>query len=666
MTTPVTQLPGQTDVNADYLARGLHWLRQLLQDATGDALDERWWEDAQFVSGEQLPALEDLALRLQLSRFETLVLLLCIAYELDPRIPELCSAALGDPHASAPTLGLALATLPDPAWDVVSAYRPLRHWRLVQIHQTVDRPLTSSPLQADERVVNYAKGLNELDQRLTHWLAPLRDPWSRALVESHALVVSEVVRGWTETAPGESSLLVQLVGPDPRVRRSLAAAAGAGLGLSVYELQVSRLPASSAELAELTRLLERESLLLPLAVYLDVTDLPPTSEDALRSLCAVTSVPFVVGGVDPFPHLGDRSRVVDAARPTLLEQEALWVQFLGEDNSDLAAKLADHFDFDPSTIEDCARTAVWDQAWTARGEGPALLDESAAAGVWAFCRDQARPSLATLAHRIEPAATWDDLVLAEPETTALHQLADQVRGRPTVLREWGLAERHGRGAGITALFAGASGTGKTLAAEVLANDLDLTLCRIDLSGVVSKYIGETERNLREVFDAAERGGALLFFDEADALFGKRSEVRDSHDRYANIEVNYLLQRMEAFSGLAVLATNQRNALDTAFLRRLRMIITFPFPSPTQRRRMWQLAFSAGAPVGRLDLDRLAELPATGGMIRNIALNAAYCAAGRDSSITMPLVLDMARTEFKKLDLPLAHTHFADQEASHGG
>ena len=229
-----------------------------------------------------------------------------------------------------------------------------------------------------------------------------------------------------------------------------------------------------------------------------------------------------------------------------------------------AARLAE-FDLSQLVIADVVRQV----AHSGAGAG----------GLWAACRAQTRPRLDTLARRVEPVARWDDLVLPDAELTLLRHIVDQVRGRATVLRSWGLAERITRGSAVTALFAGGSGTGKTLAAEVIAHELELDMYRIDLAGVVSKYIGETEQNLRRVFDAAEEGGALLLFDEADALFGKRSEVKDSHDRYANIEVSYLLARMEDYRGVAILATNLRHALDDAFLRRLRFIVTFPFPGP---------------------------------------------------------------------------------------
>jgi SpoVK/Ycf46/Vps4 family AAA+-type ATPase len=210
------------------------------------------------------------------------------------------------------------------------------------------------------------------------------------------------------------------------------------------------------------------------------------------------------------------------------------------------------------------------------------------------------------------------------------------------------------------LVSGPSGTGKTMAAEILANELKLDLYRIDLAGIVSKYIGETEKNLRNVFDAAEQSGAILFFDEADALFGKRSEVRDSHDRYANIEIDYLLQRVEDYRGLAILCTNRRSALDRAFLRRLRFLVEFPFPDWSQRRLIWQKVFPPEAPLGALDFEALSRMEIPGGNIRNIALNAAFLAAGEKSRIGMEHVLQAARREYAKIDKLLTEAEFGSQ------
>jgi SpoVK/Ycf46/Vps4 family AAA+-type ATPase len=266
---------------------------------------------------------------------------------------------------------------------------------------------------------------------------------------------------------------------------------------------------------------------------------------------------------------------------------------------------------------------------------------------------EARTALEELGQRIEPRATPDDLVLPDQQVAILDEIIAHVRRRGIVYQDWGFESVLRRGLGVTALFAGGSGTGKTLAAEVIAGRLGLDLFVIDLSQVVSKYIGETEKNLRRVFDAAERGGSVLLFDEADALFGKRSEVRDSHDRYANLEVSYLLMRMESYRGLAVLTTNMKKSLDTAFLRRIRFVIDFPFPTEVERAKIWQRVIPQATPVDSLDVDRLAQLTVAGGSIRNIALSAAFLAADEETPLRMSHLLAASQTEYLKLERSLS-------------
>jgi SpoVK/Ycf46/Vps4 family AAA+-type ATPase len=251
-----------------------------------------------------------------------------------------------------------------------------------------------------------------------------------------------------------------------------------------------------------------------------------------------------------------------------------------------------------------------------------------------------------------PKAGWDDIVLPGAQRRTLSQISVHVRLRNRVHEDWGFAGKSGRGLGLATLFWGDSGTGKTLAAEVLARELDLPLYRIDLSAVVSKYIGETEKNLARVFDAAEEDGAILLFDEADALFGKRSEVKDSHDRYANIEVSYLLQRMEAYRGLAILTTNHKAALDPAFQRRLRFIVHFPFPDAKHRESIWRATVPAATPVEGVDFAKLARLAVAGGTIRNIALNAAFLAAEAGTPVTMAHLKRAAHMDAAKRETSL--------------
>jgi SpoVK/Ycf46/Vps4 family AAA+-type ATPase len=305
--------------------------------------------------------------------------------------------------------------------------------------------------------------------------------------------------------------------------------------------------------------------------------------------------------------------------------------------------VATHFQLGPTEIR-AAGAQVAELAAAGGGElGRAL---------WDACRARTRPALDGLAQRIEALARWEDLVLPATPLATLHSIAAHVRQRSRVYEEWGFAARSDRGLGISALFAGGSGTGKTMAAEVLADELRLDLYRIDLSTLISKYIGETEKHLRRVFDAAEAGGAILLFDEADAVFGRRSEVRDSHDRYANIEVGYLLQRVESYRGLVILTTNQPQALDAAFARRIRFTVRFPFPDAAQRAEIWRRVFPAATPTEHLDLAKLARLNLAGGHIRNLALNAAFLAADAGEPVRMSHLLAAARSEFAKLEKPL--------------
>ncbi len=267
--------------------------------------------------------------------------------------------------------------------------------------------------------------------------------------------------------------------------------------------------------------------------------------------------------------------------------------------------------------------------------------------LWQRLREVSRFNLEPLALRVHSKARWKDLILPQKSAKRLREITMQLKQRHIVHERWRFGAQTSRGHGVTALFAGPSGTGKTLAAEIIANELSLDLYRIDLSAVVSKYIGETESNLERVFRAAEQSGCVLFFDEADALFGKRNEVRDSHDRYANIEVSYLLQRMEQYHGLAILTTNLRDHIDQAFLRRIRFIIDFPFPNQADRARIWAQAYPAQTPTEELDFDRLSRLSLSGGQIHNIALNAAFFAAEANSPVTMKFIARATESELEK-------------------
>jgi hypothetical protein len=604
---------------------------------------------AATASIEPTPALLMLADRLDLSHFERDTLLLCAAMELDPGIGQLCARAQGHTACTYPTFELALSLFDDPSWDALSPSRPLRYARLIEIKRAGDRPLIGSPLQADERIVGFLKGLSVMDERLSSLMRPVNPGVAPLLSATQQSVTDDILEQLKYSAAETQLPVTQLVGADSGSKTAVAQQVCAALDRHLYVIDGDTVPARIEEVETLSRLWQRESLLLPVALYVDAEDLDEGRRDSLNGLHRFLSheVGLIFVGARESPlKLACPNAAFDVAKPTAGEQYDAWQACLGAAVDDpalggTARALAGQYDLNLSEIRDVHKAA------TASPGDLATLGER----LWDGCRDITRPRLDLLAHWLEPKATWDDIVLANEPMNLLRQITGQVRERHKVYDDWGFSGKMNRGFGISALFAGESGTGKTMAAEVIANDLKLNLYRIDLSAVVSKYIGETEKNLRKLFDAAEQGGAILFFDEADALFGKRSEVKDSHDRYANIEINYLLQRMETFRGLAILATNMRAALDPAFTRRLRFIVNFRFPGVQERQRIWEKALPPQVPRQILDYERLARLNVSGGNIHNIALQAAFLAAQDGETVTMPIILSAARTELRKLEKP---------------
>ena len=610
-------------------------------------------ELAAFEDMDPPPALIALKQQLGLSPFEGNVLLLCAALELDTRIASLCARAQDDPQRTYPTFALALTLFDNPAWEALSPDRPLRYWRLLEINQPGAQPLTTSALRADERIVNYIKGLNTLDDRLSTFISPMNvtQNLNISLPPSQQSIVDQIIQNW-QAAPNNIPLpIVQMLGPSLTSKQLIAAHTAAALGRHLYNVAAESLPVQVNDIETLARLWQRESTLLPLALFLDAQEMDDISSDhgaAVRRFLGRADGVIFFSTRERWQRLPRAGFSLDIAKPTNAEQQTAWREVLGEHAELLAGRLSAQFNLNVSTIEQVVQDVLNES-----NESTDQLEQR----LWAKCCNFTRPRLDALAQRLDPKATWDDLVLPAEQTDLLRQIAQQVGQRHRVYEDWGFAEKMNRGLGISALFAGESGTGKTMAAEVIANELHLNLYRIDLSAVVSKYIGETEKNLRRLFDAAEDGGAILFFDEADALFGKRSEVKDSHDRYANIEINYLLQRMEAYRGLAILATNMKSALDKAFMRRLRFIVNFPFPSTSERKLIWQKVFPPQVPMEELDYERLGRFNMTGGNIHSIALNAAFAAAQSNSKVTMPIVLAAARTEFRKLDKAVNEAEF---------
>jgi len=625
------------------------------------------------------------------------VLLAALAAELDPRYERVYGYLHDDLTRRAPTVGLLVRVLGgDPAGRVaarglVSRRSPLRKHGLVRLGGDPDEPFPTRSLRVEDRVVDYLLGGDDLPAELEA-VADVVEPDGTETPSLDELVLGDEPRraleavsgrlagdaphtgdpdqreaeadedeaGDGETDPAEP-LFVLLDGPNGSGRSTAAGFACAAAGLPLVRADLAGHGGDAAEQAEVIAALDREARLRGAALFValgaDAIDgVGPEKggsgapdahgESGLASV--VRALDGFDGHVflatpDPLPPAAvlaveaHEVRTVGFGLPGYEERQALW-----ESVADLPADadpsaLATTFRFTPGRIEDAVATAR-------RIGGGRLARES----LYRACRDHARRRLGSLAQRIEPAYTWDDIVLPDDRMTQLREVAARIRHRGQVYDTWAFGEKYTLGTGLVVLFAGPSGTGKTMATEILAGDAGLDLYKVDLAGVVSKYIGETEKNLSAIFDEAEGSDAVLLFDEADALFGKRSEVSDARDRYANIEVNYLLQRIEEHDGIVVLTTNFRTNIDDAFDRRIHVSVDFPRPDREARGAIWRRVFPAATPVEDLDVEFLSGFELTGGNIKNIALGAAFLAAAEDRPVGMSHVVRAARREFQKV------------------
>ncbi|HLP88449.1 MAG TPA: ATP-binding protein [Nostocaceae cyanobacterium] len=598
-------------------------------------------------------ALEQLCYIFNLTEFERNVLLLCAALESDPAVGSLYAQFSGNMQITYPTIILAMSVLPGTDWGAWIVDSPLRHWQLIQVEGGITA--TQSPMRIDERIFHYLLGLRTQDERLKGIISPLN--LIDDLVPSHEKIAQQIAAIWEEGEIRGNFPVVQLYGDDFSSMQAIAAFASSLLDKEIYTTSAINLPRDINDLNNIILLWEREAKLTNsvLLINNDIDDFDPVKQNIIAQVIEKVNLLIIISR----DRMGQRQRPIISFAvhyPTKDEQQVLWQNALGEladGNQDDINILVNQFNLNAPTIE-AVCTEV--RAKLARGNQETGEIKHL---LWNTCRDQARLRLDELAQPIPTKATWDDLVFTKMQKQILQSIVSHVRQQMQVYEKWGFADSSRRGLGISALFSGVSGTGKTTSAEVLANELGLDLYRIDLSAVSSKYIGETEKNLRRIFDAAETGAAILLFDEADALFGKRSDVKDARDRYANMEVSYLLQRMEEYRGLAILTTNLKDSIDTAFMRRIRFLVKFDFPDVNQRKEIWQRVFPKNTPIQGIDYTRLARLNIAGGNIRNIALNAAFIAADAGEVVMMKHIKQAATIEYVKLGLSLTDADTRD-------
>jgi hypothetical protein len=611
------------------------------------------------------PALEQLCQKFGLTEFEQSILAFCAAVEIDLRFPKLCAEVHGTEHQYNPTFGLALSALPNPHWSALAPDSPLRYWKLLEL-DSVDT-LTNTSLHIDERILHYLVGVKTTDPLLTGTTELCQE--TKELTLSHQILAERIEALWQFGSSPDVLPIIQLSGSEIEDKIDIAQAVCDRFERRVSILSCHRIPLNSKELESFIRRLQRECILECKALLLNCDDIDSSDklqQASINQLLEEFKGFLIIMTLSPFQGVKRQMIRFDVPKPEPQEQLIAWETSVAELKTQLNGQAkylpdSDHLrqDLQELTSQFQLSTSMIRRACTAAvGQLAMPSAPSLKQALWQSCRVQARPGLDELAERIESKLSWEDLVLPPLQKGTLKEISAHVRQKAKVYEDWGFASKSRRGLGITALFSGPSGTGKTLAAGVLANELNLDLYKIELSAVVSKYIGETEKNLQRIFDAAESGGVILLFDEADSIFGKRSEVKDSKDRNANLEVSYLLQRMESYPGMAILTTNLQSNLDPAFMRRLRFVTQFSMPDAAHRAEIWRRIFPANTPTEGLNAERLAQLNTPGGNIRIIALNAAFMAADAAEPVQMKHILRATQTEYEKLGKSLTSVEVA--------
>lgn len=663
-------------------------VEQLLTLEPGAPTFRRRSDDAARLTGpsEKNSELDRLKQSFGLSDFDVDVICIALAPELDLRYERLYAYLQDDVTRRRPTVDLALNLLCDTPEDKLADRlhfapdAPLFERGLVHLfpdpHQT-QPPLLAHYFKLDHQVVQLLLGQIGPDPRLIPFcrlvtpVISLEDlQLGSEIKRALPFLLKHAQEGWSH--------IFYFHGRRGTGRRRMAEALASQTGSALLTVDLAYALTPEADLDEIVKLVCREARLRKAILYLD--DFDPITEDPrhkrfLKLLGEQLESVAVIAGARPWSSLAGELKgvvVVPFPVPTFAERRTCWQRGLAAASvvieEGMLSALAGRFRLTENQITEAVETARIQAMWRVAQSEPDSPRTSPKVqptirDLFAAARGQTGTELASLARKIESAQTWDDLVLPEDAMEQLREIVLRVVHRDRVLSEWGFDRKLSSGKGVNALFAGSSGTGKTMAAEVIANELGLELYKIDLAGVVSKYIGETEKNLERIFNAAEHANAILFFDEADALFGKRSEVHDAHDRYANIEVAYLLQRMEQYEGISLLATNLRQNMDEAFVRRLAFIVQFPVPNAESRHRIWKgiwptrIAFNDD-----VDLESIArQFKLSGGNIKNIALAAAFHAAEDGGRVSMSHLLRATRREFQKMGKVLPELNLGGDE-----
>ena len=616
------------------------------------------------IDGVRLPVIE-LAERFRLTAPEIDLLFACVAVELDRRYERVYGFLHDDMSRRLASPGLAIGLY----WEsiderlraraLLNAEAPLRYYRLIDVPDDgAAVPWSSRAMRADERIVAFLVGERAIDARIARhvrWLGTDLEGFDAGVpgrgYEESLERVMELVSGPQE----HKKPLIYLHGGRHSSADALVRGAAQQLTMPVMVVDTELLADSQTDFEHALFLLFREGLLSQAAIYLRNLDRAleqPLGASRyrmlLRCVAEMGSVVFASGEQTwcwQLPAEPVVLRIVTLQPDGFVEQLHAWRAMSNDEFSEAELhRLVSLHPLPVAAIRDVWRTAQVHVATNDAEASPTLQQ------VEQVCRAFAGAPVTSLARRIEPKHQWADLVLPPAQLEQLSAICSQAKHASIVYGAWRFERKLSLGRGLNVMFSGPPGTGKTMAAEVIAADLGVDILKIDLSQIVSKYIGETEKNLRQLFDQAVSANAILFFDEADALLGKRSDVKDAHDRYANTETAYLLQKMEEYPGIAILATNLRQNMDAAFTRRMRFIVDFPFPEEEDRLRIWQSMWPAEVPLAPdVDFALLArQFRLAGGSIRNIALSAAFLAAEASQPVTMRNLMRATKRELLKM------------------
>jgi hypothetical protein len=649
--------------NKDFLMRSIAGAYEEMARNLGEELQKPYEPDLQspemqeekWSETDQTSNLEILVHSCGLTPFEEKILLVCAGVQVRDEYGKQIARWQGNSESVHPGFGLMLKGLSEPHWAAISPGAPLFRWNL--IHLSSDGVLVNSSLKIDESILHFLLGIHQLSKSLEPFVSAVKVPFY--LSDSQADQISEAAQRIKADPESRALPVIRVKGHN---HLTAAMAFCNHFGLELYKLNPGTLAGAREDLNRVMQLWNRDAGLKGFALYLDAEGMDDSNnrQRVAEFIDGVNGLIFVHGNYDS--SFSGRDEIsLNLANPTREEQVSFWenaTQNSGKDMTESYREVVDFFNLDFLTIHTIAHRIRDRNGQEKKASGEEQAKEISK-NIWRECREISRPLLDDLAYAIDVRADWNDIVLVPEHMAVLKEIVNQVRHRHKVYQEWKFSEKYARGLGISALFTGESGTGKTMAAEVIANELKMDLYRIDLSQVVNKYIGETEKNIKKIFDTAEHSGVILLFDEADALFGKRSEVKDSHDRYSNIQLGYLLQRMEEYTGLAILTTNMKQNIDQAFVRRIRFILHFERPGAQLRKSIWKKMFPEGSEVDRLNYEKLALLNVPGGNIRNISLNAAFHAAAEGKSIGMHNILHATKMEFNKMEKALSRNEIKD-------